>query len=233
MTKQEYKEKIFEIYELAGVLSRNNGSEVLKIRHREKGSDLILRLLPDKAKPYSALHSIKFLNLPEIYDVISLDDGTAVLEEYIEGITVAQVMECGRYRLSGAKKVLSAVCDALTVLHGKGIVHRDVKPENVIVSPSGRVVLVDFNASRIMKASGKDTVVLGTVGYASPEQMGVSKSDNRTDIYAAGVMLNVMLTGKHPSEKMAKGRAGKIVRKCTFVSPEERFQSAEKLKKAL
>ena len=119
------------------------------------------------------------------------------------------------------------------VLHGKGIVHRDVKPENVIVSPSGRVVLVDFNASRIMKASGKDTVVLGTVGYASPEQMGVSKSDNRTDIYAAGVMLNVMLTGKHPSEKMAKGRAGKIVRKCTFVSPEERFQSAEKLKKAL
>ena len=51
--------------------------------------------------------------------------------------------------------------------------------------------------------------------------------------YAAGVMLNVMLTGKHPSEKMAKGRAGKIVRKCTFVSPEERFQSAEKLKKAL
>jgi serine/threonine protein kinase len=74
---------------------------------------------------------------------------------------------------------------------------------------------------------------MGTVGYASPEQLGVTASDARTDIYAVGVLLNVMLTGKHPSEIIARGKAGKIVRKCTSVNPDERYQSAEKLACAL
>lgn len=74
---------------------------------------------------------------------------------------------------------------------------------------------------------------MGTVGYASPEQLGVAQSDARTDIYAVGVLLNVMITGKHPSEKLAKGKAGRIVRKCTNVNPNERYQTAEKLSNAL
>lgn len=70
---------------------------------------------------------------------------------------------------------------------------------------------------------------MGTVGYASPEQLGLSQSDPRTDIYAVGVMLNVMLTGKHPSEQLARGRAGRIVRRCTRINPDERYQSAAAL----
>ena len=87
----------------------------------------------------------------------------------------------------------------------------------------------DFNAARRISNNGKDTVIMGTVGYASPEQLGVGESDARTDIYAVGVLLNVMITGKHPSEKLAKGKAGRIIRKCTSVNPDERYQSAEKL----
>ena len=89
--------------------------------------------------------------------------------------------------------------------------------------------MIDFNAARKISDASKDTVIMGTVGYASPEQLGVSQSDARTDIYAVGVLLNVMITGKHPSEKLAKGKAGRIVRKCTSVNPDERYQSAKKL----
>lgn len=171
--------------------------------------------------------------MPEIYDVLELDDGQIVLEEYIDGMTVAQIMESGQYRPSGARKVLSGVCDALTVLHSLDIVHRDVKPENVMIDEVGRVVLVDFNAARIESDAGRDTVIMGTVGYASPEQLGLSQTDARTDIYAAGVLYNVMLTGQHPSVTIADGKAGRIVRKCTAVNPKERYQTAAALWSAL
>ena len=179
------------------------------------------------------LCGIRCENLPEIYDAIDASDGQIVLEEYIDGITVAQVMEGGRYRYHGAKRVLTCVCQALTVMHHRGLVHRDVKPENVMISSDGRVVLIDFNASRTVSAACKDTVIMGTVGYASPEQLGIAQSDARTDIYAAGILLNVMLTGKHPTEVFAKGYAGRVVKKCTALNPDDRYQSAEGLTEAL
>ena len=74
---------------------------------------------------------------------------------------------------------------------------------------------------------------MGTVGYVAPEQLGLSQSDARTDIYAAGVLYNVMLTGAHPTVQLANGKAGRIVRKCTAVNPDERYQSAQKLSNAL
>ena len=151
------------------------------------------------------------------------------LEEYIDGITVAQVMETGKYHYRGAKKVLTGICHALTVLHDRGIIHRDVKPENVMIDKNGRVLLLDLNASRKESLAGKDTVIMGTVGYAAPEQLGLSQSDARADIYAAGVLLNVMLTGKHPTERFAPGRAGRIIRKCTALNPDDRYQTALKL----
>ena len=93
--------------------------------------------------------------------------------------------------------------------------------------------MIDFNAARKISVANKDTVIMGTVGYASPEQLGVAQSDARTDIYAVGVLLNVMITGKHPSEELARGRMGKIVRKCTSVNPDDRYESAKKLVEAL
>ena len=164
---------------------------------------------------------------------MEMDDGQIVLEEYIGGITVAQIMEVGKYRASGARKVLLGVCDALTVLHNRGIIHRDVKPENVLIEKSGRVVLIDLDASRVESSANKDTVILGTVGYASPEQLGLAQTDARTDIYAAGVLYNVMLTGRHPSVTITSGKAGRIVRKCTAVNPKDRYQTAAELWSAL
>jgi len=233
MIRETYIRNLLQIYALVSVLSEKNDCKVLRLRNKETGADLVLRSFPKYLDAYEILCAIHCENLPEIYDAIGVDDGQIVLEEYIDGITVAQVMQTGKYHYWGAKRILSDVCNALQVLHKRGIIHRDIKPENVMIEKSGRVVLIDFNASRKESTAGKDTVIMGTVGYASPEQLGLAQSDARTDIYAAGVLLNVMLTGKHPTESFARGRAGRIVHKCTALNPEERYQSAEKLAQAL
>lgn len=194
---------------------------------------MVVRLLPTNITAYEELYKIKCDNLPLIYDVVALDDGQIILEEYINGITLAQSMECEKYNYKNAKKVIKHICCALSVLHERNIIHRDVKPENVMIDKNGRVVLIDFNTSRKANKASKDTVIMGTVGYAAPEQLGLRESLPQTDIYALGIMLNVMLTGKHPTEQIAHGKAGKIVRKCTNVNPEERYKNTTSLIMAL
>lgn len=233
MLREEYIGETLKMYRLVRVLADKNDCKTLHLRHRRLERDMVLHSFPKAFPVYELLQGIRCENLPEVYDCLPMDDGQIVLEEYIDGMTVRQIMEVGRYRYRGAKKVLSAVCDALFVLHQNGMVHRDIKPENVMVTPSGRVVLIDFNASRTVKPVGHDTVILGTVGYASPEQLGIAQSDSRTDIYALGVLLNVMITGKHPSERMATGKTGKIVKVCTGIHPDDRYKNVEELKKRL
>ena len=233
MTRKEYVKAMLKTYRLVKVLADKNNSQTLHLRHRTLERDLVVRCLPQTYEAYTFLSGIRCDCLPTIYDTVTVDDGQIVLEEYINGITVHHVMETGRYRYRGAKAVLSAVCDALVVLHGESLVHRDIKPENIMIDKNGRVVLIDFNASRVIKSCGSDTVVMGTIGYASPEQLGVAQSDTRTDIYALGVLLNVMMTGKHPSEELAKGRAGRIVKKCTNIHPNDRYATVTKLKNSL
>lgn len=233
MTRDAYIRELLNIYSPVSELRSKNDCKVLRLRHKASGKDMVLRSFPENLDAYEVLCGIRCENLPEIYDVIRLEDGQIVFEEYIDGLTVAQALEVGKYRYRGAKKVLFGLCQALKVLHDRGLVHRDVKPENVMIGNDGRVVLIDFDASRRVSDAQKDTVILGTVGYASPEQLGITQSDARTDIYATGVMLNVMLTGKHPTEMFAKGRGGRIVRKCTALNPDDRYRSAEKLALAL
>ena len=99
------------------------------------------------------------------------------------------------------------------------------KPENVIIR-GDEAVLIDFDASRIVKEDQRaDTVVLGTTGYAAPEQYGISQTDGRADIYSLGVLLNIMLTGKHPSMELAPGKLGRIVQRCTQINPKKRYKN--------
>lgn len=85
----------------------------------------------------------------------------------------------------------------------------------------------------IKESQRADTTVLGTTGFAPPEQFGLSQTDCRADIYAMGVLLNVMLTGEHPSTRLAGGRYGHIVRRCTMTNPKNRYASALRLLEAL
>ena len=79
----------------------------------------------------------------------------------------------------------------------------------------------------------QDTRILGTVGYAPPEQYGISETDYRADIYAVGVLINEMLTGLHPSQKLARGHWGRIVSRCTMASPDKRYNSVRELMEVL
>ena len=76
-------------------------------------------------------------------------------------------------------------------------------------------------------------MVPSTTGYAAPEQFGLSQTDGRADIYSLGVLLNVMLTGQHPSRQLAAGHAGRVVQRCTMTSPEQRYHSVQELREAL
>lgn len=233
MTQQAYLDSLLQTYHLVHVMADKNDCRVLHLRHKTLGKDMVARQLPLPSPVYNMLCGLTCANLPQVYDVIPTDEGCIVLEEYIDGMTIAEAMEGGRYRYKDVRRILRGVCHALTVLHDGGYIHRDVKPENVLVRPNGEAVLLDLNISRKTTNAKRDTVIMGTVGYASPEQLGLSQSNPRTDIYAVGVLLNVMLTGKHPSEQLARGRAGRIVRRCTAVNPADRYASAIHLAQAL
>ena len=229
MTREDYINQLLDVYQIVASLSERNANQTLRLRHKTLKKDLVLRSFPQPVAAYETLCDLRCENLPEVYESVLLEDGQIVLEEFIDGMTVAQALEVTKYRYKEAKAVLLGLCNALSVLHDRKNVHRDVKPENVLIGDDGRVVLVDLNISRKENLQKRDTVIMGTVGYASPEQLGIAQSDARTDIYASGVLLNVMLTGKHPSEKMAKGHAGRIVQKCLNVDPNARYRSAKKL----
>ena len=123
------------------------------------------------------------------------------------------------------------LCEAVSLLHSFSIVHRDIKPANIIITQSGSLKLIDFDIARKIKPKKeKDTQILGTVDYASPEQYGFSQTDERSDIYSMGVVYNYMLTGKIPQRKLAKGQVSEIILKCTSMAPWERYDNVRLLK---
>jgi len=233
MTRQQYIDEILKTYDIVSTLSNKNGCITLRLRHKTLKRDIVLHSLNDKIELYSLLCGVKCENLPEIYDSILLDDGQIVLEEFIVGNTVADIMYGKKYDKKSVKHTVRCLCSALNILHKFGFVHRDIKPENVVIGKNGRVVLIDFNAARSIKLAEKDTVIMGTVGYAAPEQLGITQSDTRTDIYSLGILLNVMLTGNHPCNKMVRGKLGRIVKKCTSLNPNDRYQTVISLRSEL
>ena len=232
MTRAEQERALREVYGVVATLSRKDGKTVLRLRHKQLQKDLVLRSYPERAPVYEYLKGIRATGLPAVYDVIPCEDGWVILEEWIEGNSLATLLEGGLFPYRGARVVLLDLCEALNALHRAGFVHRDVKPANVIVQKNGRAVLVDQETGRMAKES-PDTHRLGTTGYAAPEQY-VGASLPQSDVYALGVLLNLMLTGRHPSEKLPKNaRAKRIIQRATAMNPEDRYSDAAGFAEAL
>ena len=216
-------------YDTLRVLKQSPRGAVSVVRHKKSGTRYVFRRYSGSGEVYRRLLPVLCPHLPQIMEAAEQDGQTAVLEEYVQGDTLAELLTGAKLTEKEARQVTMQLCQALHVLHSMGAVHRDVKPENVILRGSD-AVLIDFDAARIYKdESESDTQVLGTTGFAAPEQYGIFQSDERADIFSLGVLLNIMLTGKHPSREMAAGKMGRIVRKCTMTAPEQRYQSARAL----
>lgn len=230
---ESFLEAVTTEYDTLRVLKRSPRGTVSVVRHKKSGTRYVFRRYSGSGEVYRRLLPVLCPHLPQIMEAAEQDGQTAVLEEYVQGDTLAELLMGALLTEREARHVTMQLCQALHVLHSMGAVHRDVKPENVILRGSD-AVLIDFDAARIYKdESESDTQVLGTTGFAAPEQYGIFQSDERADIFSLGVLLNIMLTGKHPSREMAAGKMGRIVRKCTMTAPEQRYQSARALMEVL
>lgn len=220
-------------YDLVRILKESPRGSVRLIRHKATGNRFILRRFRGSAEVYQKLLEYTCPHLPTVYEVAARDGEALVLEEYIEGDTLGFLLKEALFSPEETRKIVRQVCKALWVLHSIGAVHRDVKPENIILR-GDETVLIDFDAARFHKPEhDNDTQILGTTGFAAPEQYGLSQSDIRTDIYSLGVLINVMLTGQHPSKKLAGGKMGRIVDRCTHVNPQHRYKNVLRLMEAL
>jgi serine/threonine-protein kinase len=143
-------------------------------------------------------------NLPKVSDVFSVGGKQYLVMDFVDGDTLARILEKHNGPLPEAQVMQWAaqLCDVLHYLHSQKppIIFRDLKPSNIMIDRSGQVKLIDFGIARMFKP-GKmhDTMALGTLGYAAPEQMGGTQSDVRTDIYALGVTLHELLTNHDPT----------------------------------
>lgn len=227
------KETVFPYFEIEKTLKSGKRGNVHLVRYRDTKIRCIYREFAGNEEVYHKLQEIDCPHLPKIYGIQEQDGQVYVLEEYIQGDTLAFLLEGSPLTQAQTEEISMQICEALKILHGLGAVHRDVKPENIIVR-GNEAVLIDFDVSRLVKPENHtDTQIMGTTGYAAPEQYGFSQTDARADIYAMGILINEMLTGQHPSKRLEAGPLRPIIERCIEVNVDKRYPTAEELRRAI
>lgn len=181
-------------------------------------------------------------NTPKIHEIFDVEGKTVIIRDYIEGNTLyEEIKKNGSLTLARAIAVMRKICDTLRALHAvkpNPIIYRDLKPENVIIMPDGDVRLIDFGIVRYYRQEAtRDTVIAGTAGYTAPEVMAGVQSDERSDVYSAGLLFYEMLTGLSIAEPPYQVRpvceanallpawVDTVVVKATDISPANRYRS--------
>lgn len=257
------------VYELIAPLGAGGMGEVYRARDTRLGREVALKVLPgDLAHEPSSLarfeqegRHVAALNHPNIvalYDV-GMQDGVAyIVTELIDGASLRGVNLTARKVLD----IAAQIADGLSAAHAVGVTHRDMKPDNVMITRDGRVKILDFGVAKVTgpfaardttKAQTEAGVLVGTVGYMAPEQVRGGPVDHRADIFAFGALLYELLAGgrafagdtaadvmtailkQDPPElpPATPGGIRQIVYRCLEKKPEERFQSAQDLAFAL
>ncbi|MBE6783631.1 MAG: serine/threonine protein kinase [Ruminococcaceae bacterium] len=226
----EFDHIIAEQFSFVKALKKEQNKSVVVLRHKTLSAEIVVIDFPGDPAVYEILKHLSHPNLPRILSVMPDGQRCRVIEEYINGSTVADILAGGLYTERGVRRIAKDICCALDALHSKNIIHRDIKPENIMVDSKGNIKLVDFDAARIYKRyKSEDTSFIGTAGFAAPEQFGFNQTDPRSDIFALGILMNVMLTGEHPSKKLYQGKLKKVIEKCINLDPNQRFSTAREL----
>lgn len=180
-----------------------------------------------------------------MYEFGNIENTYYFLMEYVDGSTLRDVVEARQLAPEHALNIVPHLCDALQYAHDNGVVHRDVKPENILMAVDGAVKIADFGLARILGNESQQEVltgthqVMGTPRYMAPEQMeGSHRVDHRADIYSLGVVFYEMLTGElpigrfaPPSEKVEIDvRLDEVVLRTLEKEPQRRYQHASQIK---
>ena len=236
----------------------NKEHRVSIVRHSGTGKIYVKKVLSVYSLAvYSALYDRPVKHTPRICALYE-DRGTlTVIEEYISGNSLEEILE-KRGPLPEQETIRIAVmlCRILEEMHSfdPPLIHRDIKPSNILMTETGEIVLLDMNAAKFMDADkASDTRLLGTPGFAAPEQFGFGSSTTATDLYAVGVLMDTLLSGSDPSSgdretfqtagsqspgshipgSQADPRLRQIIGKCRELDPRRRYSSASELARDL
>ncbi len=216
-------------YEKISIIAENSDKSITLLKDKETGEYCRLKSINRVVDVYKQLKSIKSEYLPEIFYLHYDENETDVIVEEIQGRTLQSYIDEGKhFSAKETESIFLQLCNALAVLHKHGIIHRDLKPDNIMYA-DGMIKLVDFDAAREVSDDKKeqlnDTVMLGTKGFAPPEQYGFEQTDERADIYAMGVTMK-LIAGSDRKYK-------KILSKCVGFAPKERYKSTNAVKRAI
>lgn len=238
-----------EVIELIG---RGGMGAVYRVVQRKLDRTVALKVLPPELaqdpqfeerflREARALAGLKHERILTVHDFGERDGLYYLVTEFVEGMNLRELMDMGELSPHEALRITPQICEALQFAHDHGVVHRDVKPENLLIDRDGEVRIADFGLARMVgdqvagPALTRSTQVLGTPQYMAPEQWRDGQNvDHRADIYAVGVVLYEMLTGQLPighfdppsrRQGVPKGLDG-VVQRSLAQRPEERFQRA-------
>jgi serine/threonine protein kinase/Tol biopolymer transport system component len=267
-------------YEILALLGTGGMGEVYRARDSQLKREVAIKVLPhfvsldsDRLRRFEqeaqAAAALNDPNILAVYQFGSFEGAPYLVSELLEGGTLRQQLEHGSMPVRKAIEYGAQIARGLAAAHDKGIVHRDLKPENLFVTKDGRVKILDFGLAKLTKERpGSDDggttvkletdpgIVMGTVGYMSPEQVRGKPADRRADIFALGAILYEMLAGKRAFAKptstetmtailnedppaisqsapSAPPGLQRVVQRCIEKNPEQRFQSASDLAFAL
>jgi predicted Ser/Thr protein kinase len=208
-------------FEVLSLLGRGGMGVVYKARQKALDRVVALKVLPAEAasapgfaerfaREAKAMARLQHPNIVAVHDFGESDGLFWLVMEYVDGVNVREAMRAGRITPKEALAIVPQICDALQYAHDRGVVHRDVKPENVLMGRDGRVRVADFGLAKLMEAGAADRTltgagqVMGTPHYMAPEQVEhPSDVDHRADIYSLGVVFYEMLTGELPLGRFA------------------------------
>jgi tRNA A-37 threonylcarbamoyl transferase component Bud32 len=246
----------FPQFELIELLGRGGMGEVYKARQKKLGRLVAIKILPEpfgSSDEYTErflreARSLALLNHPNIVTIYDFGDANGLcyfVMEYIDGVDLRRMIEAGTLTTPEALRIVPQICDALQFAHDAGVVHRDVKPANILIDKQGRVKIADFGLAKIVNKEKKDFTltgvsdVMGTAEYMAPEQRRAAQAvDHRADIYSLGVVFYEMLTGEVPMGKFEPPskrvevdvRLDDVVLRTLEREPERRYQKASEVK---
>ena len=218
-------------YKEIGLLGEDEKT-AMKLVRNEEGNTLLCKRIDSSLLPiYRKLINVEHENIVTVYGITKDEYGILVVMEYFPSKTLEEKMlENGIFSIRDMKSVILQIAKGVSTIHDLGIVHRDLSANNILIDKSGRVKITDFGIARMYdKDKNADTRILGTHGYAAPEQFGFIQTDRKADVYAIGVLMNVMLSGKMPNEKLYKGdpKLMDIIQRCTSMKPADRYEIEE------